>query len=82
VVIRINSYGQLGLGDNTSNPNTPCKIEGVPQIVQVSSGYQHNLILDSHGGVLSSQRLFDVGCFLEFWKIHFWFTFSFENKGG
>jgi hypothetical protein len=47
-----NGNGQLGLGDNTKR-NTPCKIEGIPPIVQVSSGYDHCLILDSHGGVLS-----------------------------
>lgn len=49
----LNSHvGQLGLGDNT-NRSSPCKIEGVPPIVQVSSGYYHNLILDSHGEVFS-----------------------------
>jgi alpha-tubulin suppressor-like RCC1 family protein len=47
------TFGQLGLGD-TTNRNTPCKIEGgIPQIIQISSGYYYNLILDSHGGVLS-----------------------------
>jgi hypothetical protein len=47
-----NGDGQLGLGDNTDRWS-PCKIEGIPPIVQVSSGYYNNLILDSHRGVLS-----------------------------
>jgi len=50
-----NADRQLGLGDTTIRWS-PCKIvgiEGIPQIVQVSCGLNHSLILDSHGRVFS-----------------------------
>lgn len=47
-----NSYGQLGLGD-FDDRSTPCPIQKVPKIVQISCGFQYSLILDRDGCVWS-----------------------------
>ena len=50
-----NNYGQLGLGD-TNDRSLPEAIPGHANLVDVSVGYYHSLLLNSDGNVYSMGR--------------------------
>src|SRR3990167_10795046 len=45
-----NGYGQLGLGHLTTQ-FVPTKIENIPKITSLSTGFYHTLMIDERGGV-------------------------------
>ncbi|MDC0762564.1 RCC1 repeat- and reductase domain-containing protein [Brevibacillus sp. AG] len=46
-----NQYGQSGLGKNTYNSKVPVQIEGMTDIIDISTGYNYSLALKSDGTV-------------------------------
>ena len=48
-----NDYGQLGLGNASIVVSTPQKVESLPEIVSISAGKQHTMVLGADGYVYS-----------------------------